>query len=233
VSPALTPAEIAARRVDGLRVVIAWILVALTGVALYMSWPALFDAATHVGGMPVERAWAFPLVVDLVTVAAMLLQLLVPNPRRGVKVFTGIVFGVYAGITILGNASEAALADPETLVLGFWPAVIVNSIPGISLVVTTHLASLNVFKLTEAMTAPPVAPRAIQPRSVRAVPHPSRGASRSEAGKQEKFAEVVRLRAEGKSFGEIQLATGIPKATASRWVKPPTTPDNEEGTSTT
>lgn len=37
-----------------------------------------------------------------------------------------------------------------------------------------------------------------------------------------KFAEVHRLRAEGKTWKEITAATGVPRATASQWVNDPT-----------
>lgn len=67
-----------------LRRLLAAALGLLAIVALYMSWGALYDMAVHVGGMPHERALGFPFIVDLVTVVALLLSLLMPKRAKAV-----------------------------------------------------------------------------------------------------------------------------------------------------
>jgi hypothetical protein len=133
----------------------------------------------------------------------------VPNPSRKVQAFTWITLALYGAITVAGNASEAVVADPATLALGVWPAVLVNSVPGVSLLVTTHLASINVFK-TEA---PATRAGASPVRKVRTVaPAKPIRPDRAEA-----LVLARKLRFdEGLSLDKIAARTGIPKATLSR-----------------
>lgn len=64
------------------------------------------------------------------------------SPARG---WAWVTLGVFGIITILGNATEAIIADQGSLILGPIAAGVVNSVPAIALLMTTHLAAVSVF----------------------------------------------------------------------------------------
>src|SRR4029453_17477251 len=98
------------------------------------------------GGMPPDRAVVFPIVVDLPALAAMLIALLVPAPSRFLRTLPWFTFGLFSALTVAGNAAAVAIADPRTMILGQLPAVVVNAVPAIALLLTTHLAAATVYR---------------------------------------------------------------------------------------
>lgn len=192
-----------------LRVALAWVLIALAGCAVYLSWGALYDLAIYVGGMSPARAMAFPPIVDLVTVAALLLALLVPNPAKGARGFAWLTLAVFGLVTVAGNAAHVVAVSPGSFRLGEWAGIAVNAIPAIALLMTTHLASVNVF--TRAPVKEPVPVVKLAPRVARA-PRPKVDSAAKET--------VLQLRGEGHSLAQIATMTGVSKTTVSRWVGP-------------
>lgn len=199
-----------------LRTVLVIALFLLTAAAVYLSWGALYDLALYVGGMADSRAALFPAVVDLVTIVAMLLALLSPGERSAPRVWAWITLCVFGVVTVAGNTAHVLTVDPQSLKLGELPAAVVNAVPAVALLMTTHLAAVSVFRrqpkaLATARgrrtAAPPEAGETASPRS-----HPV-------ATRPEKQRDVIRLRQAGHTLSEIERMTGIPKATAARWTK--------------
>ncbi len=174
-----------------LRLVLGWSLAAAAGLAIFLSWGALHELALHVGGMSPERAIVFPIVVDLPAVVAMLIALLVPAPRLGLRLLPWMTFGLFSVLTVLGNAASVASEAPASLALGAVPAIIVNAVPAVALLLTTHLAATTVFRVGDRPTVAEVDPRR---------------------------AQVLELHEGGESQRAIAIRLGIARSTVARWI---------------
>lgn len=183
----------------GIRLALGWSLVVLAGAAVFMSWGALYDLAVHVGGMAPERAVFFPAVVDLVTVVALLIALLVPGETMSSRALPWVTLVVFGVVTVAGNAAHVVTVSPDRLALGQVVAVFVNAVPAVALLMATHLASVTVFRSARAVVVP------VEPE------RDARETARETA---------ARMREAGSSYGEIATETGTPKATVARWLKP-------------
>ena len=220
-----------------LRIFLGWLIAAAGALAIFMSWGALHDLALHVGGMPADRAIVFPIVVDLPALAAMLIALLVPAPSRFLRALPWFTFGLFSALTVAGNAAAVAIADPRTMILGQAPAVIVNAVPAIALLLTTHLAAATVYRRDDRRARPnqPAQP----PRQETTVPscegssdapapatpsESSRASSHagSEGAVDERGAkrfEVLELVSTGATVRSAARTAGIAPTTAQRWVE--------------
>ena len=132
-----------------LRLILGWTLAVLATAAMWMSWGALYETAIAVGGMPPERAVVFPVIIDVVTIASMLIVLL-GKVRQWVAWATLLVFGL---LTVAGNAAHVVTVDASHLAMGVGVGIIVNSIPGVALLMVTHLAAVTVFTAGRWITA--------------------------------------------------------------------------------
>ncbi|GEM_PF-6966440 len=110
--------------------------------AFYLSYGALYELAVAAGGIPPERAWVFPLIVDLPVVAATLIAVLLPDTSRAL---TWVTFWVFIVATVAGNAVHVFALPASSLALGVWPAVVISAVPPIALAFTAHLAVHTVF----------------------------------------------------------------------------------------
>jgi hypothetical protein len=127
-----------------IRKTLGWALVSLTGLGLYMSWGNLYDLALACG-MPPERAVVFPIVIDVVTVVAMLLALRGGDQSRTDRLYPWIALGLFGAATIGGNALHVLTATPGAIVVNEWIAVVANSLPAVAMLLTTHMAAVTVY----------------------------------------------------------------------------------------
>ncbi|GAA1061641.1 hypothetical protein GCM10009573_30680 [Agromyces bracchium] len=230
-----------------MRIFLGWLIAAAGALAIFMSWGALHDLALHVGGMPADRAIVFPIVVDLPALAAMLIALLVPAPSRFLRALPWFTFTLFSALTVAGNAAAVAIADPDTMILGQVPAVIVNAVPAIALLLTTHLAAATVYRRDDrpTRTDPTVTVRPARGRRPVSTGN-SAPAERSEAkpsgqlveragdGASEPNAtvdrptridrdaqrhEVISLVDDGASVRSAARTVGVASTTAQRWVE--------------
>lgn len=125
-----------------IRRTLGWALIALTALGLYMSWGNLYDLAVACG-MPPERAVVFPLVIDVVTVVAMLLAL--RGGDRHTRVYPWVTLGLFGAATVGGNALHVLTAAPGAILVNEWIAVVANSLPAIAMLLTTHMAAVTVY----------------------------------------------------------------------------------------
>ncbi|MFF2274192.1 helix-turn-helix domain-containing protein [Agromyces sp. NPDC058136] len=212
-----------------LRLFLGWLIATAGALAIYMSWGALHDLALHVGGMPADRAAVFPIVVDLPALAAMLIALLVPAPSRGLRALPWFTFVLFSALTVLGNAASVAIEDPAYLVLGQWPAIVVNAVPAIALLLTTHLAAVTVYRRDDARpmraTTRTRAERATAvptPAATRTAPVRTDAPRRTEPGelaeRAAQRAEVLQLVADGTPARTAARLVGTAPTNAQRWV---------------
>lgn len=219
-----------------LRIFLGWLIAAAGALAIFMSWGALHDLALHVGGMPPDRAIVFPIVVDLPALAAMLIALLVPAPSQFLRALPWFTFALFSALTVAGNAAAVAIADSSTMILGQAPAVIVNAVPAIALLLTTHLAAATVYRRDDRSARGPRRPGAIDPGSTRGkdtqTKTPVQAASgavasstRPEHGVGEfedrtaKRVEVLELVGTGATVRSAARTAGVAPTTAQRWVE--------------
>lgn len=212
-----------------LRLFLGWLIATAGLLAIYMSWGALHDLALHVGGMPPDRAAVFPIVVDLPALAAMLIALLVPAPSIGLRVLPWVTFVLFSALTVLGNAASVAIDDPTDLVLGQWPAIIVNAVPAIALLLTTHLAAVTVYRRDDPRTSrarraartavpqPAAAPAQPEPAPTRTAPTRTFDQSEIEVRTAQR-ARVIELVADGTPVRTAARMAGTAPTNAQRWV---------------
>lgn len=215
-----------------LRVFLGWLIAAAGALAIFMSWGALHDLALHVGGMPPDRAIVFPIVVDLPALAAMLIALLVPAPSRFLRALPWFTFTLFSALTVAGNAAAVAIADPRTMILGQLPAVIVNAVPAIALLLTTHLAAATVYRRDDQTTRATRRgvirePHASPARAVETadhIPSPRPAPARQSSGddhedRAAKREGVLELVGAGAPVRSAARAIGVASTTAQRWVE--------------
>lgn len=214
-------------RATSLRLILGWTLAILAAAAMWMSWGALYETARAVGGMPHERAVVFPVIIDVATIAAMLIVLL-GKARAWVAWITLIVFG---GLTVAGNAAHVVTVNPSHLAMGVDAGILVNSIPGVALLMVTHLAAVTVFGAsrpdTEPATIPSPAVEAVPSRPAAARPEPAASTPRTGGTGRSKWSDehrqkVAALAAENLTIPQIAERTGVPHSTVGRWLNPTT-----------
>jgi len=184
-----------------------------------------------VGGMSPDHAVVFPIIIDVATIAAMLIVLF-GKARTWVAWVTFIVFGA---ITVAGNAAHVVTVDPSRLAMGLGVAIFVNSIPGVALLMVTHLAAVTVFGAVQGVretgtvpmlavkpaTAEPAAVPIESTPTVTARPRrsPANGPKRGSWGSDHR-EQVVALAAQDLTIPQIVERTGIPRSTVGRWLAP-------------
>jgi uncharacterized protein YerC len=211
-----------------LRTVLGWALVVLTAVGLYMSWGNLYDLAVACG-MPPERAVMFPVVIDVVTVVAMLLAILPLGLPRAAAVYPWVALGVFGLATVGGNALHVLTAASGTITVNEWIAVVANSMPAIALLLTTHLAAVTVYRQdadtaevgAEANVLASLPDDATVADAVASVVDATIEADGKKPMTREERRQLVHaLRTDGLSPAQIHRETGIPTSTISRYLNP-------------
>lgn len=204
-----------------LKHILAGALVALAGGSIYMSWGALYEFALATG-MPPARAVAFPAIIDVVTVVAMLIALYVDLPKS-TKAYPWIALALFGAVTIAGNALHVVTVPSAALRVDEWVAVIANALPAVALMVTTHLAAVTVFQAApqpaEAAEVAPAAPEAAGGRVVlEEVSLESEGRAMIPAKREDREALVLALAADGLKPPAIHRQTGIATSTIHRYL---------------
>ncbi len=176
--------------------------------AFWLSFTSL-SALARSCGIPADRAWMWPLIVDGVIVVATVSVVAMSGStqdRRAVR-YPWLLLSVGAAVSVLANASHAILAAdarvPSVL------AALVAAVPPVVLVAITHLT----VELTRRPISTP--PAAAPARDRRPVPPPAPAGERGGVG------EALRLRADTSlSNREIAARLGVHPSTMGRWLKP-------------
>ncbi len=178
--------------------------------AFWLSFTSL-SALARSCGIPADRAWMWPLIVDGVIVVATVSVVAMSGStqdRRAVR-YPWLLLSAGAGVSVLANASHAIVAAdarvPSVL------AALVAAVPPVVLVAITHLT----VELTHRpITAPAAAASTRERRPV----HPPAPHS---AGRRGGVGEALRLRADTSlSNREIAARLGVHPSTVGRWLKP-------------
>ncbi|MFD5864385.1 hypothetical protein ACFWGP_05500 [Agromyces sp. NPDC127015] len=203
-----------------LRRVLGWALAALALAAVYMSWGALYDSAILLGGMEPDRAIVFPAIVDLVTIVAMLIALLVPGAHR----LAWVTLGVFGAVTIAGNAAHVVAVDSAELRMGEVVAILVNAVPAVALLMVTHLAAVTVYGARREPAEASVPEHSVPDAELELEPRPpQQRRPRAESAERQaarRRAEELRSGDPKLSIAAIAAEVDVPKATVGRWLAP-------------
>ena len=123
-----------------LRLILRIAVVLLAVGSMYMSYRALREVAGSVG-FAVDNAMIFPLILDLVTIVAMLIALTSEHGRK----YAWSVMVIFGSFTVTGNAIHVTTIDPYLILVPLPVAIVASSIPALSLLLVTHLAAVSVF----------------------------------------------------------------------------------------
>ena len=182
--------------------------------AFWLSFTSL-SALARSCGIPADRAWMWPLIVDGVIVVATVSVVAISGSGqdpRSVR-YPWLLLSAGAAVSVLANASHAIVtADakvPSVL------AALVAAVPPVVLVAITHLT-------VELTRRPPRRPSAAAGASGRAAERPARPTkATSPADDNRRVGEALRLRADTSlSNREIAARLGVHPSTVGRWLKP-------------
>lgn len=200
-----------------LRVGLGWIIAALGAFAVFMSYGALYELAIAYK-IPETRAWAFPVIIDLPAIAALLIARVVTDSRGWRRGYPWTVFTIFSGATIAGNAEIVSRIPTTELPGQLWIAVVIHSAPSIAALLTAHLAIETVFR-KDRWTTKTTRPVSTSPRTVAVDPSPSPArVSRPKSTTTEARALVERLVDEGRTPAEIRLLhPSLARASVYKW----------------
>ncbi|GAB3924452.1 hypothetical protein GCM10011575_03530 [Microlunatus endophyticus] len=182
--------------------------------AFWLSFTSL-SALARSCGIPADRAWMWPLIVDGVIVVATVSVVAISGSgqdRHAVR-YPWLLLSAGAAVSVLANASHAIVtADakvPSVL------AALVAAVPPVVLVAITHLT----VELTRRPPRRPSAAAGASGRTTQRSVRPTTAASRvDESGR---IGEALRLRADtSMSNREIAARLGVHPSTVGRWLKP-------------
>lgn len=179
--------------------------------AFWLSFTSL-SALARSCGIPADRAWMWPLIVDGVIVVATVSVVAMSGStqdRRAVR-YPWLLLSAGAGVSVLANASHAIVtADarvPSVL------AALVAAVPPVVLVAITHL--------TVELTRRPRSgsPASASGRAAQRSQRPSR--TTAPVGGNGPIGEALRLRAHTSLTNrEIAARLGVHPSTVGRWLK--------------
>jgi len=209
-------------RARGWAVAIAAIGTVLIGcAAFWLSFTALSDLAFR-SGIAVDKAWAWPLLVDgLIVVATVAVVALDGHPAAW---YAWTLLGAGALVSVTANSLHAVVAADATV-----PGVLaaaVAAVPPMVLLASTHL---TVVLIRSTRTAPAVQPAAVEmPEPERAasavelstVPTPALDAGPESDAEPEvagRRARADELREEGWSNKRIARELQVHPSTVGRW----------------
>lgn len=206
-------------RTERLRIFLGWIVATAAAAALYMSWGALHELALA-AGIPDNRAWVFPIIIDLPVVAAMLIGIIVEPTTRGRGTLPWIVFGVFTAATIAGNAERVRAIPTPDLHVEPWIAALVHATPPIAVLLLTHLAAVTVYRPGHTRPADRPA-RPAEPTPSRTTTTPVVRLVQPTTDRTAQRDEVLALAAQtdpALSRSQISVRTGVAKTTVNRWI---------------
>ena len=177
--------------------------------AFWLSFTSL-SALARSCGIPADRAWMWPLIVDGVIVVATVSVVAMSGngvERRAVR-YPWLLLSAGAAVSVLANASHAIVAAdakvPSVL------AALVAAVPPVVLVAITHLT----VELTHCPISTPAATTPARNR------RPVRPAATNSAGGRGGVGEALRLRAHTSLTNrEIAARLGVHPSTVGRWLK--------------
>jgi len=182
--------------------------------AFWLSFTSL-SALARSCGIPADRAWMWPLIVDGVIVVATVSVVAISGSgqdRRAVR-YPWLLLSAGAAVSVLANASHAIVtADakvPSVL------AALVAAVPPVVLVAITHLT-------VELTRRPHPHPRTTASAPGRARRRPPRTTKVTDRADESGWAgEALRLRADTSLTNrEIAARLGVHPSTVGRWLKP-------------
>ncbi len=203
-----------ARRADRLVLIVAvagTVFIALG--AFWLSFTSLSALARRCG-IPADRAWVWPLIVDGVIVVATVSVVAMTGSgqdRRAVR-YPWMLLVAGACVSVLANASHAIVAAQAQV-----PAVLaalVAAVPPVVLVAITHLT----VELTHRSGSPPTPATEMRARS--ATRRRQQPVEPNGAGQNGPVSEALRLRAQTSLTNrEIAARLGVHPSTVGRWFK--------------
>jgi hypothetical protein len=182
--------------------------------AFWLSFTSL-SALALACGIPADRAWMWPLIVDGVIVVATVSVVAMSGSgqdRRAVR-YPWLLLSAGAAVSVLANASHAIVAAdakvPSLL------AALVAAVPPVVLVAITHLT----VELTRRPQPRPSATAGASGWTAQRPARPTKATSR--ADESGRVGEALRLRAHTSLTNrEIAARLGVHPSTVGRWLKP-------------
>lgn len=114
----------------------------------YWAFRLIFSHQTQLAtgaGMPATEAWQYPLVVEAASVGLFLVRIWWPTMTTTHSNYLWIAIGFFTLISVVGNASYVLVAEPGTITLPTELAILINSIPSLTLFIVGHIAITIVF----------------------------------------------------------------------------------------
>lgn len=120
------------------------ILAGVIYAAFRMSFDNQVILAEGVGFTPVI-ALHYPLIVDAALLVAVLIRMWMPDLNTRHRTLVDFTIALWTTISILGNSWSVATVPPDSLTLPVQVAVIVHSIPSITLFLGIHVAANTIY----------------------------------------------------------------------------------------
>lgn len=114
----------------------------------YWAFRLIFSHQTQLAtgaGMPATEAWQYPLVVEAASVGLFLVRIWWPTMTTTHSNYLWTAIGFFTLISVIGNASYVLVAEPGTITLPTELAILINSIPSLTLFIVGHIAITIVF----------------------------------------------------------------------------------------
>ena len=122
--------------------VLAWTVAAGVVVLAASSFALSFSALAELAiasGVPDHLAFLWPVIVDgFIVVATLAAFSFSARPGR-VQLYPWMALGVFAIVSVAGNALHVQTLAPGTVVVADWIAVTVASVPPVALLIASHL----------------------------------------------------------------------------------------------
>ena len=212
------PAALAVAPPRSGRLVLGVAVAGTVGIALGAFWLSFTSLAALAQrcGIPGDRAWVWPLTVDGVIVVATVSVVAMGGSgreRRAAR-YPWVLLTAGAGVSVLGNASDAIVAAQVQV-----PAVLatlVAAVPPVVLVAITHLT----VELTRRPTAAAAIPARTPPAVTSRRPAPAAGAGGAGGhGEHGRVGEALQLRQDtAMTNREIAARLGVHPSTVGRWL---------------
>lgn len=200
-------------------------LFAVSGLTMFLSWGALSDVALALQ-MPAERAFLFPLVIDLPTLLAQFFLIrLGAGKRKRAYVYPYALLVLFGAATVGGNMLKVSTLDLDALPVPLWVAVAWYSVPAVANLLITHIAVASIRRSQEPAAElraadAPVAAAAPAVASKLRTAAPAAPRLREDPERERKRREVLALAGTAPQ-GEIAATVGVPKSTVQRWLATP------------
>ncbi|WP_181059411.1 DUF2637 domain-containing protein [Pseudoclavibacter sp. AY1H1] len=138
--------------------VLAWTVATgvfvLAGSSFALSFSALAELAVA-SGVPEHLAFLWPVIVDgFIVVATLAAFSFSARPGR-VQLYPWMALGVFAVVSVAGNALHVQTLAPGVVVVADWIAVTVASVPPVALLIASHLLVVMISQRPEPLEVAP------------------------------------------------------------------------------